>query len=520
MSHTSRRRTQLRTAAALGLTGLGLTCLGIGAGPVAAGAASRGADAPAGAVTAVVTLAGSGPVTAPGLRVVARLGSVQAEVVRGNAAALAALARDPRVRGVAPDSRLRLAGNGYMRGESVVPWKGLGDAAGTLTAGAGTTVALVDTGVSDTSSLNRASGRLVDGVDTSELSEGGDARTTGTFTDGYGHGTFLATVIAGGVAPGTGTARGIGVAPGARVVVVKVADAAGETSLAEVLAGLDWVASHRPISVMNLSLGAPRPEPRYGADPLTAAVAHVRDSGVTVVVSAGNNPDEVTDPGYAPEALTVGAADTTNTLSAVADWSGRASVAGVDKPDVVANGVHILGQLPPDSLIARTNPQAQTPNGLWRGSGTSEAAAVTTGVVAAYLGTYPDASPVEVKQAVRAAALPLPTAGSGAGLVNLPARAAGPDAHSGEESLDQVAWAGNAWRHGDWSDWLGHSWSASTWGASTWGSNPWGASTWGASTWGASTWGASTWGASTWGASTWGASTWGASTWGSRSWGE
>src|SRR5204862_480593 len=81
----------------------------------------------------------------------------------------------------------------------VFAWVGVGGNAGRLDAGSGVTVAVLDTGVSDTPALNRASKRLVDGVDTSRLLEGGDARTTGRFTDGFGHGTFMANLVAAGV---------------------------------------------------------------------------------------------------------------------------------------------------------------------------------------------------------------------------------------------------------------------------------------------------------------------------------
>jgi hypothetical protein len=120
----------------------------------------------------------------------------------------------------------------------------------------------------------------------SRLAAGGDARTSGHFTDGYGHGTFLASLIAGGKVPGSGN-RAIGVAPSARIVVVKVADGKGRTTLSEVLAGMDWVAAHaRAIQVVNIALAVDRPTaPAYGADPLTAGVEHLRSDGVLVVAA-------------------------------------------------------------------------------------------------------------------------------------------------------------------------------------------------------------------------------------------
>src|SRR5207253_7551606 len=125
----------------------------------------------------------------------------------------------------------------------------------------------------------------------------------------------------------------------------------GETTLSEVLAGMDWVASHaqapngqQMIQVLNVALAVDRPTaPAYGADPLTAAVEHVRAAGDLVVAASGNEPGQVGDPGMDPQALTVGAADLSGQAPAVAPFSGSGVVAGVPKPDVVASGVHLLG---------------------------------------------------------------------------------------------------------------------------------------------------------------------------------
>ena len=121
-----------------------------------------------------------------------------------------------------------------QNGGSAFAWQGLGNEAGRPGAGSGVHVALIDTGVSDNAYLNRASGHLVDAIDTSGLVDDdgtGDPtteiQTTGTFTDGYGHGTFMASLIAGGGSVKGG--RTLGVAPGATVDVVKVADADGQS---------------------------------------------------------------------------------------------------------------------------------------------------------------------------------------------------------------------------------------------------------------------------------------------------
>src|SRR3954451_13449000 len=164
-------------------------------------------------------------------------------------------------------------------------------------AGNGIGVALVDTGVADTPDL---AGRLVRGPD---LSGEGDG------IDRYGHGTFMAGLIAG---DGTSSRRAggpvhTGVAPAARVISVKVAGADGSTSLSKLIAGIGWVVVHQDevgASVLNLSIGVDAPF-RYEKDPLSAAVEAAWSSGLTVVVAAGNmGKGTVTSPGHDPFVIT------------------------------------------------------------------------------------------------------------------------------------------------------------------------------------------------------------------------
>ena len=493
-----------------------------------AGAAPRSADGSR-LVSAVVSVnpGVSLPLEVPGGRVVATFDRVGSELVRAPMSALAALAADPRVAGVSPDRAGRVMGAGYggnARTDSVYASQFLG---GTLRKGLGrgVNVALLDTGLTDTAALSRSSGRVTDGVDVSELASGGAARTSGQFTDGYGHGSFLASLIAGGPVPGS-DGRPVGVAPEARIVVVKVADDQGVTSLSQVLAGMDWVAAHaEAIQVLNIALAVERPTaPAYGADPLTAAVEHVRDAGVLVVAAAGNTPGQVGDPGLSPDALTVGAADLTGGSASVADFSGSGDVAGVSKPDVVASGVRLLGAMPAGSAIATQNPSAWQPNGLFRGSGTSEATAVASGVAAAWYSTHPDGDPAEAKAAMRGSATGAVRGdGAGAGLVQLATGSRGShgsDSTTGEAGLDTSSWNANAWNGGNWAELLASSWSASSWSASSWSASSWSASSWSASSWSASSWSASSWSASSWSASSWSASSWSASSWSAFGWGD
>src|SRR5688572_14274716 len=151
-------------------------------------AASVTAPSPAAAeLRAVVSYDGAVP-SLPGLDVLHVLPSVGALVVQGTPLELAGLPRVPGVRGVAPDTEVRFSG-GASTAPAVAAAAGLAAPAGRPGAGSGVRVAVVDTGVTDSPALNRASGRLVDAVDTSTTAN------RGPLDDGYGHGTFMASVI-------------------------------------------------------------------------------------------------------------------------------------------------------------------------------------------------------------------------------------------------------------------------------------------------------------------------------------
>jgi serine protease AprX len=489
------------------------------------------AAAPAAPVRAVVLVQPGValPLQVPGGRVRTVLPHVHAEIVTAPLAALRALASDPRVAGVSPDRAGRVTGDDSVSGvgNGVFAAQALGGSAGQPDTGKGVNIALLDTGLTDTPALNRASGRVTDGVDVSQLRNGGDAITDpnaspNAFQDGYGHGTFLASLIAGGKVPGSGS-RAIGIAPAARIVVVKVADNDGYTSLSEVLAGMDFVASHaRAINVVNLALAIDRPTgTAYGADPLTAAVDWVRAAGVVVVASAGNTPGQVGDPGLDPQALTVGAADVSKGAQ-VAPFSGSGNVDGVAKPDVVAPGVHVLGVINGNSAIAAAHPEGKAGNGLFKGSGTSEATAIATGVVAAYLSNNPGASVQQVKTVIRAQAHDLKDARAGQGLISLvdghftgkPSAAA-----AGEAGLDAAAWQNNAWTGlPDWQSHLAQMWSGPAWNDQTWSPSAFSAVSWSAVSWSAVSWSAVSWSAVSWSAVSWSAVSWSAVSWSAVSW--
>src|SRR5262249_4637190 len=159
------------------------------------------------------------------------------------------------------------------------------------------------------------------------------------------------------------------------------------------------------VDVVNLSLGHPITEPA-GNDPLVQAVETISRKGIIVVVAAGNfgrNPSTglaayagITSPGNAPSAITVRAFDANRTVSRSDDqipvYSSRGPswYDGILKPDIVAPGQSIVSMAAIGSSLYNRFPDQRVTDSTGvqrylRLSGTSMAAAITTGVVALML---------------------------------------------------------------------------------------------------------------------------------------
>ncbi len=388
--------------------------------------------------------------------------------------------------------------------------------------GHGVGVALVDTGVADTLDLH--SPRLVRSPDFSGENDG---------IDHYGHGTFMAGLIAGdGTASAGNQPRHFGVAPGATLVSVKVADASGASSLSRVIAGIGWVVANRDvydIGVLNLSLGLDTPVP-YIANPLDAAAEAAWASGITVVTAAGNSgADNVTAPGDDPYLISVGATDTAGTPTTRDDtvpvWSSRERFRGYAKPEVVAPGVSVVSLRAPGSTVDTQHPDARVGNDYFRGTGTSMSTALVSGAAAALLEHHRDATPDDVKGALVDTASNL---GNGARAI---------DVNAADRAVARNDWwqhfpvafdgLGRGLRTGmPWTAtrWRGETWTASRWrdlrwDASRWRDDSWTASRWRDESWTASRWRDESWTTSAWTASRWRASNWSADAWVSQGWG-
>lgn len=184
--------------------------------------------------------------------------------------------------------------------------------------GSGVTVAVIDTGVQgDTADLQ---GRLLPGTDLSGLTKSG-----GVLHDMVGHGTGMATLIAG-TGKGAGGKGAFGLAPDARILPVKVNAGsdftAADTEYADQLAeGITYAADHGA-KVINLSQGVRQNlvTPAQLAK-FRTAVEHADAKGSLIVASVGNAGDKdnpVEYPGGLPGVVGVAATDRTGK---VAPWS-------------------------------------------------------------------------------------------------------------------------------------------------------------------------------------------------------
>ncbi|MFF8397993.1 S8 family peptidase [Streptomyces sp. NPDC016172] len=273
------------------------------------------------------------------------------------------LAADPAVASVEQNQRVTLAAT-----QTSAPW-GLDridqaslPLSGTYTypdsAGSGVTVYVIDTGVRITH--QQISGRASYGYDAVD----GDT----TASDGNGHGTHVATTIAGST---------YGVAKKAKVVGVRVLNNSGSGTTAGVIAGIDWVTrNHTGPSVANMSLGG-------GASAtLDTAVRNSIASGVTYAVAAGNSSTTASSssPARVAEAITVGA---TTSTDAKASYSNYGSAL-----DIFAPG---------SSITAGWYTSDTATNTI---SGTSMATPHVAGAAAVYLAGHTSSTPAQVATAL------------------------------------------------------------------------------------------------------------------------
>ena len=549
---------------------------------VTGGAVAASAHGPGGMVAVIVqceqarTATVAATVTRSGGHVTRQLTSTDNVIATLPRAALSQLRTAPGVRAVTVDTSVRLSGAKWTPdGDpysmySVDTISGATTAFGLKLTGKGIGVALIDSGISPVKGLD-GTGKVVNGPDLSFESSSPNL----AHLDSFGHGTHMAGIIAGrdpevAVGKEDDSKNFVGMAPDAKLINVKVAAGDGAVDVSQVIAGIDWVVTHRNdpglnIKVLNLSFGTDSLQDER-LDPLSHAVESAWRNGIVVLVASGN--DGVTQsrmgmPAANPYVIAVGAADSATTRLKVDDLVTAFSTGGnaTRHPDLLAPGRSIASLRDPHSYIDATYPTGliatDKAQRYFRGSGTSQATAVVSGAVALLLQQRPSLTPDQVKQLLTSTAVKLDPKKSplslnplsqGSGELNLQLALLAPTLLSAAQTWPKSSGAGTleasrgtafvldpingvelhgekdimgqSWNSGTWSTRAsaGTAWSAGTWNGRVWSGSGWTGTTWNTATLTGTDWAGVAWSNQIWSTGTWSATGWTGRSWTGRSW--
>ncbi|WP_234341742.1 type VII secretion-associated serine protease mycosin [Streptomyces sp. NRRL S-646] len=229
--------------------------------------------------------------------------------------------------------------------------------------GAGVTVAVIDSGVD--SSHPDLTGQVLPGKDFSGAGK--------PHEDTVGHGTGMASLIAGHGHGVNGSEGVMGLAPKAKILPVRVSGAersaddptGGKIDTAGWTAGVRYAVEHGA-SVINLSLDD---SSAYPGSKAAKAIEYAQSHNVVVVAAAGNDGGTVNYPAALPGVVAVSAVD-----KGLNPWS----KSNTGKVIVAAPGVE----------VAHADPT--TKSGYTVGDGTSDSTAYVSAIVALLRSKYPD----------------------------------------------------------------------------------------------------------------------------------
>jgi serine protease AprX len=437
------------------------------------------------------------------------------------------------------ESQAAQAGSLYTLANQVTGASAMWDAGYT---GKGVDVAVIDSGVVPVDGLNgRTNTKIVYGPDLT-MENNGPAKNLDT----YGHGTAMSSIIAGRDSAATtvsgNSADFVGMAPDSRIVSIKVADAKGQTDVSQAIAAIDWVVQNRNknglnIRVLNMSFGTDGVQD-YVLDPLAYAAEQAWHKGIVVVVAVGNEgfgTAKVNNPAYNPYLIAVGSNNANGTATTADDVVSEFSNDGdgTRNPDVVAPGDHVVGLRAAGSYLDTTYPAARIGERLFRGSGTSQAAAVVSGAAALLIQQRPNATPDQIKALLMGTAAPIPGATAtqqGSGLIDL-AKAKNSNTPQAVQSFkvstgvgsleasrgsvhvtvngrqvtgevdvrgrgfDVRTWAAGVKTGANWNgmSWSGMSWSGMSWSGMSWSGMSWSGMSWSGMSWSGMSWSGMSW---------------------------
>ncbi len=545
------------------------TAIGVGmAGPALAAQPAAGSAAPVDVIVRELPGTGNQPeraVEAFGGTVGRHLGIIDAFTASVPGDRLDSLRATPGVSDVTEDAGLELsskevedqvaqAGSLYTIANQVTGASAMWDAGYT---GQGIDVAVIDSGVVPVKGLDDP-GKVVYGPDLT-LETNGSAKQKDT----YGHGTHMSGIIAGRDPEAKGNKKSgdasnfVGMAPDARIVSVKVADAKGQTDVSQAIAAIDWVVQNRNknglnIRVLNMSFGTDGVQD-YVLDPLAFAAEQAWHKGIVVVVAVGNEgfgTGKVNNPAYDPYLIAVGS-NTANGTATTADdvvSSFSNDGDGTRNPDVVAPGDQVVSLRSSGSYLDKTYPQARIGDRLFRGSGTSQAAAVVSGAAALLVQQRPTATPDQIKALLMGTANAIPNATAaqqGSGLVDLAEARTAPTPNAvqrftvstglgslelargsvhvtvgtrqvrGEVDVRGRAFDVRTWAAGlrNGTNWSGMSWSGMSWSGMSWSGMSWSGMSWSGMSWSGMSWSGMSWSGMSWSGMSWSGMSWSSTDW-------
>ncbi|WP_411077623.1 S8 family peptidase [Streptomyces sp. cmx-10-25] len=265
-----------------------------------------------------------------------------------------------------------------------VPQIGAPDAWAEGVDGKGVKVAVLDTGID----LNHAD------VKDRVVAQQSFVPDVTSVQDGHGHGTHVASTVAGSGADSGGKFKGV--APGADLMVGKVLNDGGGGDFSWVMNGMEWAVA-QGADIVNMSLGGTATAPD---DPITETVERLTaTTGTLFVVAAGNaGPGRTTigTPGTADSALTVGAVDRRDALASFSSRGPRTGDSAI-KPEITAPGVGIVA-----ARAAGTSMGTPYDAHYTAANGTSMATPHVAGAAALLKQRHPDWDGPRIKDALTA----------------------------------------------------------------------------------------------------------------------
>ncbi len=393
--------------------------------------------------------------------------------------------------------------------------------------GQGIDIAIIDSGITPVQGLD-GEGKIINGPD---LSTDG-ANPNLAHLDLYGHGTHLAGILAGndGTNADGSSPHFTGIAPDARLVNLKVADAKGVTTIPQIVAAIEWAILNKDANGMNirvLTLAFGYEGPEYLSDPISAAVEEAWANGIVVVVAGGNRGNDnygLDNPAVDPFVMATAGTDHGSPTDfgddRIAQWSSNGN--GRRDPDIAAPGRSIVSLRVPGSYADSHYPNSRIGERFAVASGTSQASAVLAGSIALLLEHDQTLTPDEIKA-----------------LLTDNARNVAPGRDkdgSGRLSLNRAIWSlrvhGYPWFAGQYFErapvpagfgtekggWAGNGWSGSGWSGAGWSGAGWSGSGWSGAGWSGSGWSGAGWSGNGWSGSGWSGAGWSGSGWSGTGW--